>query len=139
VTGYPLLLDLRGRDVLVVGGGTLAARRVAGLVEAGAAVRVVAPEVSERIVALGVVAVRRRFVCGDVDGAWLVQACTTDPAVNAEVAAAALERRVPCVRADEATAGTARTPAVLRRDEITIAVNAGDDPRRAVALRDCLD
>jgi uroporphyrin-III C-methyltransferase/precorrin-2 dehydrogenase/sirohydrochlorin ferrochelatase len=138
VTGYPLLLDLRGRDVLVVGGGSVAVRRVAGLVEAGAAVRVVAPEVSEQIVALGAVASRRRFVPGDVDGVWLVHACTADAAVNAAVAAAALERRVPCVRADDATAGTARTPAVARRDEITIAVNAGDDPRRAVALRDAI-
>jgi uroporphyrin-III C-methyltransferase / precorrin-2 dehydrogenase / sirohydrochlorin ferrochelatase len=138
VTGYPLLLDLRDRDVLVVGGGTVAARRVAGLVEAGATVRVVAPEISERIVALGAVVSRRRFLPGDVDGAWLVQACTSDPTVNAAAAAAALERRVPCVRVDDAAGGTARTPAVVRRDEVTVAVNAGDDPRRAGALRDAI-
>ena len=48
----------------------------------------------------------------DLDGAWLVVACTDDPAVNAAVAAAAEQRRVFCVRADDARGGTARTPAV---------------------------
>ena len=62
MTGYPLLLDLRDRDVLVVGGGVVATRRVAGLVDAGAAVRVVAPQISEEIVALGVAVSRRAFV-----------------------------------------------------------------------------
>jgi uroporphyrin-III C-methyltransferase/precorrin-2 dehydrogenase/sirohydrochlorin ferrochelatase len=138
VTGYPLLLDLRDRDVLVVGGGAVATRRVVGLVEAGAAVRVVAPQISDEIVALGVAISRRAFVPADADGAWLVQSCVSDPAVNDSVAAAALERRVPCVRADDASAGTARTPAVVRREELTIAVNAGDDPRRAAALRDAI-
>ena len=74
----------------------------------------------------------------DVDGAWLVFACTDDPAVNAAVADAAAAPAVFCVRADDAAGGTARTPAVLRRDGITVAVNGGDDPRRAVALRDAI-
>jgi uroporphyrin-III C-methyltransferase / precorrin-2 dehydrogenase / sirohydrochlorin ferrochelatase len=138
VTGYPLLLDLQGRDVLVVGGGAVATRRVAGLVEAGAAVRVVAPDVADEIVATGAEVSRRAFVTTDVAGAWLVHACTSDPAVNEAVAAAGLAQRIPCVRADEAAGGTARTPAVARRGEITVAVNAGDDPRRAMALRDAI-
>jgi uroporphyrin-III C-methyltransferase / precorrin-2 dehydrogenase / sirohydrochlorin ferrochelatase len=58
--------------------------------------------------------------------------------VNASVAELAAERRVFCVRADDAPSGTARTPAVLRRDDLTVAVNGGDDPRRAVALRNAI-
>jgi uroporphyrin-III C-methyltransferase/precorrin-2 dehydrogenase/sirohydrochlorin ferrochelatase len=138
MTGFPLLLDLRGRVVLVVGGGRVAVRRVEGLAGAGATVRVIAPEIDPAILAVGVDAVHRAFDPTDVEGAWLVLACTADPAVNAAVAAAAEQRRIFCVRADDATGGTARTPAVLRRDDITVAVNGGDDPRRARALRDAI-
>ncbi|HET8583065.1 MAG TPA: uroporphyrinogen-III C-methyltransferase [Jatrophihabitans sp.] len=135
--GYPLLLDLRGRRAVVVGGGKVATRRVAALVEAGAEVVVVAPRVSSAIGSRTHVEVRP-FQPSDLDGAWLAMACTDDPAVNAAVVAAASERRIFCVRADDATGATARTPAVARHDGITVAVNGGDDPRRAVALRDAI-
>ena len=137
VNGYPLLLDLAGRRVVVVGGGVVASRRTRGLHEAGADVLVVAPDVTDEVAAL--VTVRRRaFEPGDLDGAWLVMACTDDPQVNAAVAAAAEQRRVFCVRADAAAEGTARTPAVARHDGVVVAVNGGDDPARAAALRDAI-
>ncbi len=138
MSGFPLLLDVNDRRVLVVGGGAVATRRSRALVDAGAAVTVVAPEVTGDLQQSGVTVVRRAFAREDVAGAWLVFACTDDAAVNAEVAAAAAQHQVFCVRADAAGAGTARTPAVVRRDEVTVAVNGGDDPRRAVALRDAI-
>jgi uroporphyrin-III C-methyltransferase/precorrin-2 dehydrogenase/sirohydrochlorin ferrochelatase len=137
VTGFPLLLDLTGRRVVVVGGGMVASRRTRGLHEAGADVLVVAPDVLAEIEAL-VPVERRPFAPSDLDGAWLAMACTDDPDVNAAVAAAAAERRIFCVRADAAAEGTARTPAVARHDGLTVAVNGGDDPARAVALRDAV-
>jgi uroporphyrin-III C-methyltransferase/precorrin-2 dehydrogenase/sirohydrochlorin ferrochelatase len=138
MTGFPLLLDVSGRPVLVVGGGTVALRRVRALLTAGAVVRVVAPDVAADIESLDVTVLARRFTQSDLDGVWLVFACTSDPSVNADVGELAAARRVFCVRADEASAGTARTPAVLRRDDLTVAVNGGDDPRRAVALRNAI-
>jgi uroporphyrin-III C-methyltransferase/precorrin-2 dehydrogenase/sirohydrochlorin ferrochelatase len=138
VTGYPLLLDLAGRRVLVVGGGAVAARRVSGLVEAGAQVVVVAPTVVAEIRDAGVEVIERGFADSDLDGCWLAIACADDPAANAAVAAGAQARAVFCVRADAADGGTARTPAVLRTDGLTVAVNGGDDPRRATALRDAI-
>jgi uroporphyrin-III C-methyltransferase / precorrin-2 dehydrogenase / sirohydrochlorin ferrochelatase len=138
VNGFPVLLDLSGRRVLVVGGGFVASRRVRGLHEAGARVVVVAPQVADEIVTLGVEAFRRPFEDTDLDGAWFVVACTDDPRVNAAVAVAAERRHVFCVRADSAAGGSARTSAVARRDEVTVAVNGGDDPARAVALRDAI-
>ena len=138
MTGFPLLLELAGRRVVVVGGGVVAARRVLGLVEAGAEVTVIAPAIEPEITAAGVAVEARGYADGDLAGAWLVLACTDDPAVNATVSAEAQRRRIFCVRADAADGGTARTPAVLRGDELTVAVNAGDDPRRAVALRDAI-
>jgi uroporphyrin-III C-methyltransferase/precorrin-2 dehydrogenase/sirohydrochlorin ferrochelatase len=135
---YPLLLDLVARRVVVVGGGAVAARRVRGLLEAQARVVVVAPSVVEEIRGATVEVLQREFRADDLDGAWLAVAATDDADVNSAVALAAQQRRVFCVRADSARDGSARVPAVLRRDDVTVAINAGDDPRRAVALRDAI-
>jgi uroporphyrin-III C-methyltransferase/precorrin-2 dehydrogenase/sirohydrochlorin ferrochelatase len=107
-------------------------------VESGADVLVVAPSILAEFAELGVTTAERRFEPADLDNAWLVLACTDDPAVNAAVAVAAEQRRMFCVRADEATGGTARTPAVARHDGLTVAISGGDDPGRAVALRDAI-
>jgi uroporphyrin-III C-methyltransferase/precorrin-2 dehydrogenase/sirohydrochlorin ferrochelatase len=140
VTDYPLLLDLTDRAVLVVGGGAVATRRVRDLRAAGAVVTVVAPTVSGRIhhlISTGEVHWEAREFAGrDVAGAWFVVAATDVPAVNARVVAAAERNQTFCVRADSAPDGNARTPAVLRRGAVTVAVNGGDDPARATALRD---
>jgi uroporphyrin-III C-methyltransferase/precorrin-2 dehydrogenase/sirohydrochlorin ferrochelatase len=138
MSGFPLLLDLTARRVLVVGGGAVAARRAARLAEAAAAVEVVAQEASPQLRALGIPITEREFVDRDVDGAWLVFACTDDPAVNEAVARSAEQRSVFCVRADHAAGGTARTPAVVEQDGITVAVTGGDDPGRSTALRDAI-
>lgn len=140
MSDYPLLLDLTGRKVVVAGGGTVATRRVVDLCRAGAAVTVVAPTVSGRIhhlVSTGEVRWEAREFAGrDVTGAWLVVAATDVPSVNARAVVAAERNQIFCVRVDSAVAGNARTPAVLRRGPVTVSVNAGDDPLRAVALRD---
>ncbi|WP_460603457.1 uroporphyrinogen-III C-methyltransferase [Jatrophihabitans fulvus] len=135
----PLLLDLRGRRVVVVGGGAVASRRVTALADSGADVHVIAPSVHRTITTLpGVTVTQRAFVPADLDGAWLALACTDDARVNAVVAAEADARRVFCVRADDASGGSARVPAVVRTDDATVAVGGGGDPRRAVALRDAI-
>jgi uroporphyrin-III C-methyltransferase / precorrin-2 dehydrogenase / sirohydrochlorin ferrochelatase len=138
VTGVPLLLDLTDRRVLVVGGGRIATRRAQGMAASGAVIDVVAPEVSPELRALASRVSERPFQAADVDGAWLVLACTDDPEVNGEVSDAAAARRIFCVRADAASMGTARTPATTRRGGVTVAVSGGDDPRRASALRDAV-
>lgn len=142
VPGYPLLLDLTGRAVLVVGAGAVGVRRARELQAAGAVVHIVAPQAAAELTSLteltGVRWTQRNFVDGDVAGAWLVVVATNVSAVNARVARLAQEQGVFCVRADDAGAGSARTPAVLRRGPVTIAVNGGDDPRRAVRLRDSI-
>ena len=138
MAGYPLLLDLTGRVVVVAGGGEVATRRVAGLVAAGADVLVVAPQIADEITALDVRTEWRPFTGSDLDGAWLAVAATDDADANATVAAAADARRVFCVRADDAAGGTGRTPAVLERDGLVVAVNGGDDPRRAIAVRNAI-
>jgi uroporphyrin-III C-methyltransferase / precorrin-2 dehydrogenase / sirohydrochlorin ferrochelatase len=133
-------LDLAGRRVVVVGGGSVAQRRLPGLLAAGAVVEVVAPHVTPAVEAMAgeLRWTARPYRDGDLDGAWYAIACTDDPDVNAAVAAEAERARVFCVRADEATAGSAVTPAVGRHDGLTIGVLAGRRPRRSAAVRTAL-
>ncbi|QDY10212.1 uroporphyrinogen-III C-methyltransferase [Micromonospora sp. HM134] len=139
---YPLGLRLAGRRVVVVGGGAVASRRVPALLDAGADVLLVSPEVTPALrahVDAGRLHWRpRRFAPDDLDGAWLVQVAVDDPHAAASVSAAAAERRIFCVRADDRTAATAWTPAVTRHGPVTVAVLGGGDPHRAMAVRDAV-
>ncbi|MFI6238295.1 uroporphyrinogen-III C-methyltransferase [Micromonospora sp. NPDC050795] len=139
---YPLGLRLHGRRVVVVGGGAVATRRVPALLDAGADVLLVAPELTPALRARADAGrlhwVPRRFVPEDLDGAWLVQVAVDDPMAAASVSAAAAERRIFCVRADERTAATAWTPAVTRHGPVTVAVLGGGDPHRAMTVRDAV-
>jgi uroporphyrin-III C-methyltransferase/precorrin-2 dehydrogenase/sirohydrochlorin ferrochelatase len=139
---YLVGLDLAGRRVVVVGGGTVAQRRVAGLLAAGAAVEVVAPEVTPAVEGMATAReltwTARGYADGDLDGAWYAIACTDSPAVNVAVGAAAQRARIFCVRADEAPEGSAVTPAVGHHDGLTVGVLAGRRPRRSAAVRTAL-
>jgi uroporphyrin-III C-methyltransferase/precorrin-2 dehydrogenase/sirohydrochlorin ferrochelatase len=78
----------------------------------------------------------RGFEDDDLEEAWYVIAATDDPAVNAAVADSAERRRIFCVRADDARAATAWTPAVGRHEGVTVAVLGNREPRRSAAVRD---
>ncbi len=139
---YLVGLDLRGRRVLVVGGGTVAQRRLPRLIASGAVVELVSPSVTPAV--QGMVDAgeltwhERRFEPGDVEGAWYVLACTSDVEVNAQIGEEALSRRVFCVRADIAIEGTAVTPAVGSHDGMVLGVLAGGEHRRSAVVRDGL-
>ena len=140
--GYPLLLGLAGRRAVVVGGGAVALRRVRGLLDAYADVLLVAPDAIGDLRTLaeaGTLVWRRRgYEPADLDGAWLVHTATGVPDVDAAVAADAEPRHLWCVRADDAAASPAWTPAVTRREDVVVAISGGRDPRRARALRDAV-
>jgi uroporphyrin-III C-methyltransferase/precorrin-2 dehydrogenase/sirohydrochlorin ferrochelatase len=139
---YPSGLRLEGRRVVVVGGGHVAQRRIPALIAAGADIEVVSPHVTPAIEGmLGSGELRwteRGFRDTDLDAAWYVVCATGDPAVNEAVSAAAEERRIFCVRADDALAATAWTPAVGRHGGVSIAVLSNREPRRSAALRDSI-
>jgi uroporphyrin-III C-methyltransferase / precorrin-2 dehydrogenase / sirohydrochlorin ferrochelatase len=158
---YLLGLRLRDRRVLVVGGGAVATRRIPALLDAGADVVLVSSTVTtslEDLAAAGRIRwEKRHYADGDCAGAWLVCACTDDAAVNAAVAAEAERQRTWCVRADDAQASAAWTPATgraedlyvgdLRSDGIQSAARGGGsvqvgvlsgDPRRSAAIRDAI-
>ena len=137
---YPAGLRLAGRRVVVVGGGHVAQRRVPALLAVGAVVEVVSPVVTpaiEGLVGSGEVVWHvRRFEPADLDGAWYVIAATDVTAVNEQVSLAAEERRIFCVRSDDATRASAWTPAVGRHAGVTVAVLGNRQPQRSAAVRD---
>jgi precorrin-2 dehydrogenase/sirohydrochlorin ferrochelatase len=134
---YPVGLVLEGRPCLVVGGGTVAARKVAGLVACGAAVTVVAPVVGDELRTLGVTLAERPYEPGEAAGYRLVVAATDDPAVNARVFADAEAAGVWCNVVDDPAHCSVSLPAVARRGPVTVAVATdGASPTLAAALRD---
>jgi uroporphyrin-III C-methyltransferase/precorrin-2 dehydrogenase/sirohydrochlorin ferrochelatase len=115
-------------------------RRVSALLDAGALVTLLAPEVET---ALADLAARGRlewqqrpYAPGDLHEAWLAMACTADADVNAAVLAEAEASRIWCLRADDARTASAWMPATGRSGPATDAVHADRDPRQAAALRD---
>ncbi|MCQ4082723.1 uroporphyrinogen-III C-methyltransferase [Streptomyces sp. RB6PN25] len=139
---YPVGLRLAGRRVVVVGGGQVAQRRLPALVAAGADVLVVSPSATASVEAMAdageVRWERRAYRPGDLEGAWYAVVATDDPRANAAASAEAEERRVWCVRSDDAEAATAWTPATGRSEGVTVAVLTGRDPRRSAAVRDAV-
>lgn len=115
---YEVGLTLLDRRVVVVGGGQFAHRRVAGLLEAGARVTVISPELTTALEALAAAAaltwVRRRYEAGDLDGSWYAVAATDDPAVNSTVAEEADRSRVFCARVDDGAVSNPWTPEAAR-------------------------
>jgi uroporphyrin-III C-methyltransferase/precorrin-2 dehydrogenase/sirohydrochlorin ferrochelatase len=139
---YPSGLRLQGRRVLVAGGGHVAQRRVPRLLASGADVVVVSPATTPAVEGLAgsgeITWHERRYETSDLEESWYVLAATDDPDVNERISAECEERRIFCVRADEATGGTAWTPAVGRHAGVTVAVLGNREPRRSAAVRDAI-
>jgi uroporphyrin-III C-methyltransferase/precorrin-2 dehydrogenase/sirohydrochlorin ferrochelatase len=139
---YPVGLRLTGRRVVVLGGGTVAQRRLPALLAAGADVLLIAPSATPSVEAMAEAGElrweRRAYRPGDLEGAWYAVVATDDADANAAASAEAEQRRVWCVRSDDAGAATAWTPATGRSEGVTVAVLTGRDPRRSAAVRDAV-
>ncbi|MHC9293416.1 uroporphyrinogen-III C-methyltransferase [Mycobacterium sp. LTG2003] len=140
---YLVGLRLSGKKVVVVGGGTVAQRRLPLLIANGADVHVIARAASPAVEALskddpGITLQLRDFRAGDLEGAWYVIAATDDHDVNAAIAAEAEQRRIFCVRADIAREGSAVTPATFDYDGLSVGVLAGGEHRRSAAIRSAI-
>lgn len=142
MSGFPILVEGSAVDVLVVGGGTVASRKAAVLIDAGARVRVVAPEVSDALRALAsagrVRLIERRYERGDIGDAHLVVAATDDRAVNAAVTADAHAAARLVNVADAPADGSFATMATHRSGALVFGVSAGGVPGAAARIRDAL-
>lgn len=136
---YPSFLKLAGRQVVLVGGGVVAAAKHAGLVAAGAQIKVVAPEIVPALRQPGTTLVERAFEPADLDGAWFVVAAAT-AAVNQQVAVAAAERRLFVNAVDDLAAASAYAGGVVRRGPVTVAISTGGGaPALSGLLREALE
>jgi siroheme synthase-like protein len=141
---YPIFLELEGRRCLVVGGGAVAERKVAGLLEAGARVTVVSPTVTDELASLardgGIRHVAREYREGDLDGYRLAFVATDARDVNASVAAEGRARGVWVNAADDARHSDFILPSTLRRGDLVVAVGTGGtSPALARAIREELE
>ena len=138
-TAYLVGLRLTGRKVVVVGGGTVAQRRLPLLIANGADVHVITRSATPAVEGMpGITLTLREFRDGDLDGAWYAIAATDDPEVNAAVVAEAERRQIFCVRADVAREGTAVTPASFEYEGLSVGVLAGGEHRRSAAIRSAI-
>jgi siroheme synthase-like protein len=138
---YMACLDLAGRDVLVVGAGSVALEKIEGLLDAQARVTVVAPEVSTPVEALArsrrVSLIRGPYRTDDLEGRFLVVAATATRAVNEGVYADAEARGMLCNVVDVPELCSFILPAVHRADPIAVAISTGGaSPALAQRLRD---
>jgi len=126
---FPIFADLRGRRVLVVGGGEVAERKVRLLVSAGARVTVLAPQLTpwlEQQAASDRLAVVRQAFAGELPADLsLVIAATSDRDVNASIAAAATARNLFVNVVDDAELSTFQVPAIVDRSPLVVAISSG--------------
>ncbi len=139
--GYPVNLLVAGRRCVVVGAGRVAARKIAGLLDAGAVVHVVAPGLGDEVAAwrdAGLLTVAERpFRADDLDGAWLATAATPDPAVNAAVYEAGEDRRVFVNAADDPAHCSFTLMSVVRQGDLVVTIGTGGrSPALATYLKD---
>ena len=142
MSGLPVLLEGSALRVLVIGGGTVASRKAAVLIDAGASVRVIAPRVAVAIRALAdagrIELVERRYVRGDIGDSQLVIAATDDREVNRTVAADAHAAARLVNVADRPADGSFVTMATHRSGAVVVGVSAAGVPGAAARIRDAI-
>lgn len=141
---YPAFLDLRGRNVVVIGGGEVALRKIESLLATGAVVKVIAPEmhpeIEELFVQGAVAGERRPYARGDLAGAMLAIAATSDADVNRLVSEEAMGLNLFLNVVDSPSASTFIVPSVIRRDDLTLAISTGGlSPALAKRIREKLE
>jgi siroheme synthase-like protein len=141
---FPLFVELAGSPCVVLGGGAVAERKVAGLLEAGAVVTVVSPSLTPALAALvsaGRIAhIARGYAPGDLAGSRLAFAATDDGIINAAVADEGRERGVWVNAADDPAHCDFILPSIFRRGDLTVAVaTGGTAPALARAIREDLE
>ncbi|MEC4686113.1 MAG: bifunctional precorrin-2 dehydrogenase/sirohydrochlorin ferrochelatase [Nitrospirota bacterium] len=139
---YPVFLNLEGKRCIVIGGGEVAERKVLTLLEAGASVTVISPELTERLAGLKragqIEHIQRRYQEGDLTGAFIVIAATSAMDVNRKVSGDA--GNIPVNVVDVPDLCTFIVPSVVKRGELTIAVStSGASPALSRSIREELE
>ncbi|AEH44062.1 siroheme synthase [Thermodesulfatator indicus DSM 15286] len=138
---YPIFLKIEQKLCVVIGGGKVAARKIKTLLEAGAKVKVISPEVIREIEKLSeqgqVEWIKRPYRKGDLEDAFLVYAATDDPTVQKQVFAEAEEKNIFCNVVDKPALCSFIVPSIVKRGKLQIAIStSGASPALARRLRE---
>lgn len=141
---FPIFLEMTGRRCLVIGGGMVAERKIAALLEVGAAVAVISPDVTQNIARWSkeqrITLTARRYRLGDLTGFQVAFVATDDSSVNQAVFDEGRERGVWVNAADDPARCDFILPSVLRRGDLTVAVSSGgNSPALARTIREELE
>ncbi|PQV63484.1 precorrin-2 dehydrogenase [Abditibacterium utsteinense] len=123
MTLLPVALNLENRAILIVGGGSVAARKAAVFIEAGARVTVVAPDL--QVGFPGVEFHKKSYESSDISDFFLICACTDSKEVNAQVGRDARSQKIICNIVDDPQSSDFHTAATIRRGEIAIGISTG--------------
>ncbi|MDT8421504.1 MAG: bifunctional precorrin-2 dehydrogenase/sirohydrochlorin ferrochelatase [Desulfuromonadales bacterium] len=135
--GYPVTLQLAGRLVVIVGAGQVGKRKLQGLAQSGARIKIIDPAASGIAPGEKTDCLQRPYRSGDLTGADLVFICTDDPVVNQQAADEAAALSIWYCRSDQPRQGNFTVPAVLRRENLTVSVSTGGgSPAMAALFRD---
>jgi precorrin-2 dehydrogenase/sirohydrochlorin ferrochelatase len=141
---YPIFVEMSGRLCVVIGGGSVAQRRIEGLLAADAVVTVISPAITEalqKLIAQGMLRhVGRAYKAGDLAGYDLAFVATDDRAVNEAIFSEARARKIWINSADDPENCDFILPAVIRRGELSVAISTGGaSPATARAVREELE
>jgi precorrin-2 dehydrogenase/sirohydrochlorin ferrochelatase len=141
---YPINLDIKDKQCLVIGGGKVAERKVETLLSCGARVRVVSPELTLHLQGLAgekkITHAARGYQSGDLNGVFLVVACTDDPDVNIAVSSEAQRKNILCNIVDKPDLCNFIVPSMVIRGDLLITIStAGRSPALAKKLRQELE
>jgi len=141
---YPLFLDITGKECLIIGGGSIAERKVMMLLKFEAYVTVISPEMTKKLSSLsdaGAIRIRqRKYRRGDLDGAAVVFACTDDRDVNRKIRVDAGSRGIPVNVVDKPQECDFIVPSIIKKGDITIAIStAGLLPLAAKKIRQAIE
>ncbi|MFE6170165.1 bifunctional precorrin-2 dehydrogenase/sirohydrochlorin ferrochelatase [Viridibacillus arvi] len=139
---YPIMLQLKGKYCVVIGGGKVANRKVTSLLNAGAIVTVISPVLHEKLQEKWrnhlITWFEKSFEASDLDDAFCIIAATNLPDVNAKIKESAMSHQLVNI-VDDASGSNFIVPATLRRGDLTIAVStSGTNPGLAKKLKDDL-
>src|SRR5947209_3958597 len=140
---YPIYIDIEERNVVIIGGGNVCARKAETMMKYGARVTVVSPEFTDEIeqwAREGCLAIKRKpYESADIDGANIVIASTDDQPVNEQIAADCRARRIPVNVVDVTPLCEFIVPAIIEKGSIQIAVSTGGkSPALARTLKEDL-
>jgi precorrin-2 dehydrogenase/sirohydrochlorin ferrochelatase len=141
---YPAFLDLVGKHVVIIGGGEVAERKAISLLECGAHIHIISPDLTPRledlVVAGKIIGERRSYTYGDLRGYFLVIGATNDEEINHRVFAEAEERRILCNIVDAPHLCSFIAPSVISRGDLQIAISTnGKSPMLSRRIRERIE